>query len=339
MKKSGSPWYRSSHDAWYVWHGGRQVALAKGKENKGEAFARFAELLGAVIRPPQPPKSPTIRVVVTAFLSSVRATIKPTTLSSYDCILQAFLKRFGEQDAALLQAEEVETWAKSRPWSQTTRRYALTVIGGVCRWAVREGYLADNPLRTLRRPAGRSRGAEILIAPELHERLLNVVSPQFRDFLQAVHGTGSRPGEVARVEAKDVIWDASCWVLAEHKTARKTGRSRTIHLPPAVLAVCRRLAEQHPSGPLFRTTRGEPWRKTGWKQAMARAERKLGLDRRPMVSGYRHGFATDALAQGISDAQVAELLGHTDTSMIHRHYGHLSARSRALKEALNRVRS
>ena len=58
-----------------------------------------------------------------------------------------------------------------------------------------------------------------------------------------------------------------------------------------------------------------------------------------MVSGYRHGFATDALAHGISDAQVAELLGHTDTSMIHRHYGHLSARSRALKEAPNRVRS
>lgn len=102
MKKTGTPWYRSSHDAWYVWHGGRQVALAKGKENKGEAFARFAELLGAVTQPPQPPKSPTMRVVVAAFLSSVRATIKPTTLSSYDCILRAFLKRFGEQDAALL---------------------------------------------------------------------------------------------------------------------------------------------------------------------------------------------------------------------------------------------
>ena len=252
------PWYRSSHDAWYVWHGGRQIPLAKGKENKGEAFARFAEVLGAATRPPQPPKSLSTRAVVTAFLSSVRATIKPTTLSAYDCILQAFLKRFGEQDAALLQAEDVETWAKSRPWSQTTRRYALTVIGGVFRWAVREGCLADNPLRTLRRPAGRSRGAEILIAPELHERLLNVVSSQFRDFLEAVHGTGARPGEVTRVEAKDIVWDAACWMLAKHKTARKSGRGRTIHLPPAVLAICRRLAEQHPSGPLFRTTRGEP---------------------------------------------------------------------------------
>jgi len=339
MKKTGMPWYRSTHDAWYVWHGGRQISLVKGKENKGEAFARFAELLGAVTRPPQQSKSVTTRAVVTAFLSNVRATIKPTTLSAYDCILQAFLKKFGEQDAVLLQTEEVETWAKSRPWSQTTRRYALTVIGGVIRWAVREAYLADNPLRTLRRPSGRSRGAEILIAPELHARLLAVVSEEFRDFLQAVHGTGARPGEVARVEAKDVIWDASCWVLVEHKTARRTGQSRTIHLPPAILAICRRLAERHSTGLLFRNTKGEPWRKTGWKQAMARVEKKLNLTKRPMVSGYRHGFATDALAQGISDAQVAELLGHADTSMIHKHYGHLSARSRALKDALNRVRS
>src|SRR5262245_15089222 len=121
--------------------------------------------------------------------------------------------------------------------------------------------------------------------------------------------------------------------------ARKSGRSRTVHLPPAVLAVCRRLAGRHPTGPLFRTTRGEPWRKTAWRQAMARAQRKLGLAARPMVSGYRHAFATDALALGVSDAQVAELLGHSDTGMIHKHYGHLSARSRALKEALGRVRT
>jgi integrase len=326
MSKTGSPWYRASHDAWYVWYGGRQVALAKGKESKGEAFARFAELLGDVPRPPEQPQGNfSSGHVVGAYLACAAASVESTTLSAYDCILRAFLKQFGGQAVARLRPEEVEAWAQSRSWSRTTCRYALTVVGGVFRWALREGLVTDNPLRSLRRPAGRSRGAEILIAPELHSRLLAVVSDEFRDFLQAVHGTGARPGEVARVEAKDVIWDVSCWVLAEHKTVRKTGRPRTVYLPPAVLAICRRLAERHPAGPLFRNTRGESWRKTGWKQAMARAQRKLGLTRRPMVSGHRHGFATDALAQGISDAQVAELLGHADTSMIHRLYGHLSA--------------
>jgi integrase len=54
--------------------------------------------------------------------------------------------------------------------------------------------------------------------------------------------------------------------------------------------------------------------------------------------GYRHSFATDALAKGVPDTQVAELLGHSGTAMLHRHYSHLTARAKTLREALNRVR-
>jgi integrase len=54
--------------------------------------------------------------------------------------------------------------------------------------------------------------------------------------------------------------------------------------------------------------------------------------------GYRHGFATDALAQGVPDAQVAALLGHSGTAMLHRHYAHRGAKAKVLREALGRVR-
>jgi integrase len=133
------------------------------------------------------------------------------------------------------------------------------------------------------------------------------------------------------------VWEAACAVLTEHKTGG-TGRARVIYLPPQTLALCRRLAGKTPAGPIFRNTRGGPWRKTGWKQAMARAQRKLGLAGRPLASGYRHTFATDALERGVPDAHVAELLGHASTAMIHRHYGHLAARAAALRASLGRVR-
>jgi hypothetical protein len=54
--------------------------------------------------------------------------------------------------------------------------------------------------------------------------------------------------------------------------------------------------------------------------------------------GNRHAFATDALANGVPDVQVAELLGHSGTAMLHRHYAHLGARAKALRESLGRVR-
>lgn len=44
-KKTGTPWFRTAKNGWYVWHSGRQTRLARGKENKAEAWARFAALL------------------------------------------------------------------------------------------------------------------------------------------------------------------------------------------------------------------------------------------------------------------------------------------------------
>jgi integrase len=111
-----------------------------------------------------------------------------------------------------------------------------------------------------------------------------------------------------------------------------------IHLPEPVLALCRTLAEAHPTGPLFRTTRGDQWRKKSWKQAMERAQKKLGLAKRPMTSGYRHQMATDLLAAGVSDAVVAEVLGHQSTAMVHKHYGHLGAKAKVMAEAVKKVR-
>jgi integrase len=336
MQKTGSPWYRKGKDAWYVWNEGRQVFLARGKGNKAEAFARFAALLG---NPTPESKSGQFSVydLVDEFEKLTAERVTSGTLTAYRCILKPFKSAFGDRSPSELTASQVIEWASRAKWSSATRRYALTVVCTAFAWAERMGRVLPNPLKGMRKPPAKSRGADVLIDPELHERILQVASPAFRVFLQAVCATGARPGEVARIEAKDVSWEAGCWVLTEHKTAR-TGRVRTIYLPEAILELCRKLATEHPTGLLFRNNRGERWRKTGWKQAMARAQRKLGLARRPLTSGYRHTFATDALEAGVPDTHLAELLGHSTTAMIHRHYGHLSAKGRALRNSLARIR-
>ena len=39
--------------------------------------------------------------------------------------------------------------------------------------------------------------------------------------------------------------------------------------------------------------------------------------------GMRHSFASNFLIAGVSDVKVSRWLGHSDTRMVHRHYGHL----------------
>ncbi len=43
-------------------------------------------------------------------------------------------------------------------------------------------------------------------------------------------------------------------------------------------------------------------------------------------------------SHGVPDAQVAALMGHSGTAMLHKHYVHLGARAKALREALSKVR-
>ena len=171
---------------------------------------------------------------------------------------------------------------------------------------------------------------------EDYGRLLDAATPCFRLFLQILYACGARPGEVRAITAENLDADAGLVRLAEHKTAHH-GKSRTIFLPPEAVALLVRQRERYRSGPLLRNNHGEPWTENAVVLAMRRTRERAGLPH-AITYGLRHTFATDALANGVPDAQVAELLGHSGTAMLHRHYSHLGARARELREALGRVR-
>jgi integrase len=70
---------------------------------------------------------------------------------------------------------------------------------------------------------------------------------------------------------------------------------------------------------------------------MRRVRRRAGVPH-ATAYGYRHSYATEALSSGVPDAQVAALLGHRGTGMLHRHYSHLTSRAQLLREAAGKVR-
>ena len=70
---------------------------------------------------------------------------------------------------------------------------------------------------------------------------------------------------------------------------------------------------------------------------MDAARTKAGLPH-AIAYGMRHSFATDALTNGVPDATVAALLGHTNTGMLHKHYSHLTAQAGVLRNAASMVR-
>jgi integrase len=347
--KKPEPWYREGR-GWCVWLGGKQHNLGK---DRAEAFRRFHLLMaGEVPGPkagPTPEASPspgakrgptalTVGRLMERYLADAVRRMKPNTFRVVRDFANSFAGAWGDLPADAVRKHHVEAWIAQHPtWGQTTVWDAETRLVTLFNWAVAQELLTVNTLRGIRKPPVKSRGREALITPEDHARLMAGATPALRNVLLALHQSGARPGEVIRVTAQEFYPEPGLWVLAQHKTAHK-GKGRVVYLTPELVALCRELAAKHPEGPLFRTSTGLPWYDANYlTQRFRHLRDRLGI-RGAVPYGYRHGFATDALASGVPDAHVAELLGHSGTAMLHRHYAHLTARSRALRDALGRVR-
>jgi hypothetical protein len=121
------------------------------------------------------------------------------------------------------------------------------------------------------------------------------------------------------------------------------------------LGKTRREAEQHPEGPLFRSTRRRggarrPWSGNGLRCRFKRLREKVARlrerehdpERRkkiPDLSGVtayvlRHTYTTHALTSGLPVPVVSALLGHKSMKMVDEHYNHTGQATGLLKEAV-----
>src|SRR5262249_52121859 len=160
-----------------------------------------------------------------------------------------------------------------------------------------------------KKPPMESRGDKGLVSDDAHARLYEAAPPYFKSFLKLLHLTGARPGEVAAITTENFDEANSVIRLREHKTAWH-GKSRTLFLNPEGVAVLREQRSRYGSGHLLRTRLGLRYTKNAIVHMMASLRKKAGVTG-ATAYGYRHAFATDALANGVPDAHVAELLGHS----------------------------
>jgi integrase len=274
--------------------------------------------------------------VVKSFLADADGRVKPNTVRVYRLFLKPFAKRFGTLKCSEMSPPLAEAYARKPAWCDTSRNAFLGSLATVFRWAERARLIDRTPLVGLKRPPKASRGADAVIGKEDHIRLLAKAGKRFKPFLMMLYFTGARPGEVAAMTAENFDVEGAMVRLKDHKTAYK-GKSRTIYLCAEAVAVLLEQKAMYGSGFLFRNTLGKPWAGKALVKAMIAVRKRAGLEK-AIAYGYRHTFATEALANGVPDAQVAALLGHSGTAMLHKHYSHLTGQARALREALSKVR-
>jgi integrase len=341
MSRQAKPWFRTSKNTWYATLNGRKISLGvSGRQNKAEARKAWHRLMAEEKPQAQRPASTsrtTVKAIIDGFLADVEARARPGTLRNYRLFLLPFAKVYGTTPADALTPADAEAFSRKPEWSSTYRSNFLASLVSAVRWAMRVRLISQNPLHGLRKPPKASRGAKALVSAEEHATLVKHATPLFGAFLRLLWLTGARPGEIASLQAEDVDLDEGVALLTTHKTAH-LGKSRMLFLSPEAVEIVRNRLQEHPTGLLFPgELKGERLSPQAIGRRIHRLCVKAGI--RPCIAyGYRHSFATDALAKGVPDAHVAELLGHSGTAMLHRHYSHLTARAKALRDALGQIR-
>jgi integrase/recombinase XerC len=341
MGRRSRPWRWAERNGWYATvHGKRRLLARGGPEAEPAARRELHRILSlepeADPAPPAGDAPPEVGELIQRFLDHAAAGLKPITMELYRRRLVDFGARWGKLDGSSVRPRHVNEWLDSHAWGPGTRRTAIIIVRRAFSWAARQGYLPSDPTAGVEKPPEGRR--EYVPTQGCIDAVISAIkAPRFREFFRAIALTGCRPGEAAKVEARHFDPRAATWTM-EGKTTRKTKRMRVVYLPDSVAESCRALALEHPSGPLFRNTRGDPWTIQAYGKQLRRARRRAGVGPDVVTYGLRHLWITDALERGVPIATVAELAGHSSTAMIEKTYSHLSERSSHLREALRKIR-
>lgn len=241
--------------------------------------------------------------------------------------------------------------------SSTIRRY-YTMVQSVLHSAYKLGLIGVNPADSDRitLPKVEEQTTEIFTDEEL-TKLLDCLEPEPLQFKLLIHlalNTGCRRGELVGLKWSDINYNTGILTVSRSNykltgdseiksKSTKTGKSRTIMLPPYCLAMLKQFrAEQAQTQLLlgdrwqgdnwiFTQADGKPMYPTTPTLQFSRFLKRNGLEHKKFHA-LRHTSATLLLSNGTNIKNVATRLGHSQLKTTNRY---VHAVEQAEKEAAN----
>ncbi len=216
---------------------------------------------------------------------------------------------------------ELKTDDKSLRRRRASANRTLTVLKASLNRAWRDGKVASDGAWRRVEPfenvdAARVRYLTVVEA----KRLINAADPEFRNLVQGALQTGARYGELARLTVAD--FNADSGTVAIRVT--KAGHARHVVLTSEGIKFFGQLCEGRAGDESMFLKSGVAWKKSHQKRPMNDANARAKIKPPINFHGLRHTWASLATMAGVPLLVVAKNLGHSDTRMVEKHYGHLA---------------
>lgn len=214
----------------------------------------------------------------------------------------------------------------------------MSLIRKCYRWAVSEGILDGSPWDAIAHRNIPKEDIKPFTVEETRKILEGFKGSPYGPFVLFLFLTGCRLSEAIGLTWEAVDLEAGTVTVKEvlavdptgngHRRIRKGTKTGTVRVlsGEALTGLLSGLPKGNPGDLVFRSPRGciisdTNFRARYWGPVL----RSQGIPyRRPHV--IRHSLASHAIARGMSLLEVSYLLGHKDTTMVIRTYGHLIGR-------------
>ncbi len=309
----------------------KKLAQLQTKLDAGVEVARaIAEVFGGVVG-----ATMTFRQAIDLYLVYCATRRTPSTLKSYQQALRLIARaRWAAALLGEIASRDIQGWTGERiagGASGATVNRNLNLISGLFRWAIRCGYVADNPVRRVERFSERGRARETYLTAMESRALVASARPGICDVVLTALHTGMRRGELLALRWGHV--DLARRQLVVSAATEKAGRGRVVPMTAVLYGRLAELRTEHPraiggADPVFVFPDGSEVTSKALRSGFERAARVcdgIPLEKREKITFHclRHTAASLMVAEGVPLFDVAKILGHLTLAVTMR-YAHFA---------------
>jgi integrase len=205
---------------------------------------------------------------------------------------------------------------------KSTANRILTVLKGALNQAFEAGMVASDTAWRRVKPFKSVDSVRVrYLSIDEATRLINGCDEDFRKLVRGALESGARYGELGALTVADFNPDSGTLTVADSKS----GKPRHIVLSDDGVEFFDEItAGRVGVEPIFVKADGSRWLPDHQSDPMERANTRAQISPPANFHALRHTWASHAVMNGMPLMVVARNLGHADTRMVERHYGHLA---------------
>lgn len=228
--------------------------------------------------------------------------------------LGRFTEAFGATIAECIKAKEIELWIHDLGVEPQTMNNYRTVISGLFSYALKHGFVNENPVAKIDKVKVPTKDITILTPGQLR-KLFGLADQRIHAYIAIAAFAGLRIAELDKLHWDNVNLDSGLIEVTAGNS--KTSSRRHVTILPNLQA----WLFQFPD----RTGSVKP---KNLRRLLDDAWSALALGR-SRSNDFRHSFASYHYAMFGNPERTAMELGHSDTSMLYKHYRELVTKSDA----------